>query len=163
MFRKTGMILLADLKAKFLLLWTGKFDGDNLLSDLDDSVITVTGKDFTTKYIPQDSEATFAVTDNASYLAADGTDDFWFDGANALLQKTFAELIASTTQRTFVKYTDFEPYNVSAIGILKEGEELTEDDKNRLSSYFKLSVQYWGIEFSEYGYFKDNRDWIFPE
>jgi hypothetical protein len=52
---------------------------------------------------------------------------------------------------------------VSAIGILKEDALLTEDDKNKLSQYFKLSVQYWGIDFSEYGYFKDNRDWIFPE
>ena len=157
------------LRAKFLFLWIGKFNGDNLKNDLGNDVITVTNKDFTTVYIPETSLATFAVPDNATYLGADGADDFWFDAANVLQQKTHADLIASTTLRTFVKYTDFEPYQVSAIGILKEGEVLTTADKIALNKYFKLWVQYWGISLMDSGYMKDNRtfidgysDWYLP-
>jgi uncharacterized protein (TIGR02145 family) len=150
----------AALKAKFLFLWTGKYDGDDLLSDLDSSVITVTGKNWSTKYIPPDTEATFAVPDNATYLAADGTDDWWFNGAGVLQQKTHANLIISTTTRTFIKYADFEPYDVSAIGILKTGEVLTESDKVVLNKFFKLWVQYWGETMMESGYMKDNRTFV---
>ena len=129
-FKSVAIDRLPDsLLTKFLYLWTGKFNGDNLLSDLDTDVITVTGKDFTSTYIPETSTATFAVPNNATYLAADGADDFWFNVADVLQQKTFAELIASATLRTFIKYTDFAPYNVSAIGILKDGEILTDAEK----------------------------------
>jgi len=99
----------------------------------------------------------FNVTDNATYLNADGTDDFWFTAGNVLDQKTFTELIESTTLRTFVKYTDFEPYEISAIGILKAGEVLTEAEQTELDTFFKLWVQYWGTTMSETGYMKDNR------
>lgn len=150
----------ADLLAKFLFLWTGDYDGDNLLSDLGSEVITVTGKDWATTDIPPDTTATFAVPDNATFLAADGTDDFWFDVADTLLQKTHANLISSETMRTFIKYTDFEPYNVSAIGILKDGEVLTDADKILLNKFFKLWVQYWGTTMMDSGYMKDNRTFV---
>ena len=148
------------LLAKFLYLWTGKYDGDDLLSDIDTTVITVTGKDWATPFIPPESTATFAVPDNATFVAADGAEDFWFDVADTLQQKTHAELIASETLRSFVKYTDFEPYNISAIGILKDGEVLTEDDKVVLNIFFKLWVQYWETTMMESGYMKDNRTFI---
>ena len=149
--------LSAELLAKFLFLWTGKYDGDDLLSDLSTDVITVTDKDWITKVIPETSAATFAVPENATYIAADGTDNFWFSALDALLEKTFTNLIESTSLRTFVKYTDFEPYEVSAIGILKEGETLTDADKIELNTYFKLWVQYWSDIMAETGYMKDNR------
>jgi len=41
-----------NLFSKFLFLWTGSFDGDNLLSNLSSDVITVTDKDFATNKIP---------------------------------------------------------------------------------------------------------------
>jgi len=146
-----------SLKAKFLFLWVGDYDGDNLLDSLGSAaVITVTGKDWLTRYIPPDTSATFSVTDNADFLAADGTDDFWFDAADSLESKIHADLIISETERTFIKYSDFEPYNVYAIGILKDGEVLTETEKNIVSKFFKLWIFYFGT-FSDYGYLKDNR------
>lgn len=155
--KKNGLSV--ALKAKFLFLWNGKFSGSNLLDDINGAVITVTDKDFTTNYIPGDSEATFAVPNTNPFLLADGGDDFWFIDF-VLQQKTLADLIASTTVRSFIKYADFEPYNVSAIGILKAGESLTEEDKISLNRYFKLWVQYWGETMLESGYMKDNRTFI---
>jgi hypothetical protein len=146
-----------ELLAKFLLIWAGKYSDDNLSSELDSSVIVCTGKDFLTQHIPESSEATFALTDNATNIAADSSDHFWFDSEGTLQQKIFADLIASSTQRTFIKYTDFEPYNVSMIGILKEEAVLTEDDKVLLTRIFKLWTQYWGEVLMEQGYMKDNR------
>lgn len=146
----------AALRAKFLYLWSGKFSGDNLLSDLGAEVITVTSKDFSTRYIPPASSATFAVPDNATFLAADGSDDFWFDGSNVLQAITHADLIASETLRTFVKYADAEPYNVYGIGILKEGETLSDAEKNKLNTFFKLWAEYWGV-MMDTGHMKGNR------
>ena len=148
----------AALKAKFLFLWTGKYDGDNLLSDLDSTVITVTDRDWITIQIP-DTIATFNVPANATYLAADGTDDVWFDSSDNLNLLNFLQLIAGNPQRTFVKCTDFEPYLVSVIGILKTGETISEAEEILLTRYFKLWFLYWG-EPSEYGYMKDNK--LFP-
>lgn len=159
-FNKSIQGLPSTLLVKFEYLWTGKFSGDDLLSDLGPEVITVTGKDFITSYIPDTTTATFAVPDNATFLADDGADDFWFSALNVLQQKIFTELIESTTLRTFIKYTDFEPYSISIIGILKDGEVLTEADKVILNKYFKLWVQYWGETMMESGYMKDNRTFI---
>jgi hypothetical protein len=146
-----------ELRNKFLYLWSGSYTGDNLRDSLgSESVISVSGKDWTTKQIPPETAATFTVPDNATFLAADGADNFWFDGSDLLQQKTHADLILSTTQRTFVKYSDFDPFNVYSIGILKDGEILTDDDKIELNKYFKLWAEYWG-EFMDSGYMKDNR------
>lgn len=145
------------LLAKFLYLWTGRYSGDNLLSDIDTAVITVTGKDWTGLIIPSTTSATFAVPNNATYIAADGIDDFWFDAADAPQAITHADLIASETMQTFVKYNDFDPFNISAIGILKDGEVLTDANKIELNIYFKLWVQYWGTTMMDTGYMKDNR------
>lgn len=150
----------AYLKAKFLYLWTGRYSGDNLLNNLGAEVITVTGKDWSTVYISPDTTATFAVPDNATFLAADGTDDFWFNGSDVLQQKTHAELIESTTTRTFVHYSDEEPYNISGIGILKDGETISESERIILTKYFKLWVQYWSTTMMEVGHLKTNRTLI---
>jgi lysophospholipase L1-like esterase len=144
------------LKNKFLFLWTGNYSSGNLKNSLGSDVITITDKDFTTNIIPSTTTATFAVPDNATYLGADGTDDFWYNNSDVLQQKTFADLIASTTLRSFIKYSDFAPYYIYAIGILKEGEVLTEADKIALNKYFKLWAEYWGV-LMDSGYMKDNR------
>lgn len=152
------------LRDKFLFLWTGGYSGNDLKDRLGSSaVISVTGKDWTTRYIPQNTSATFSVPDNATFLSADG-DNFWFDTLDVRQQKTHADLIASTTMRTFVKYADFEPYNIYAIGILKAGEIITDADKITLNKFFKLWAEYWG-ELMDSGYMKDNRggDSLHPE
>ncbi len=145
-----------SLLAKFQFLWTGEYSGNNLLNDLGSDVITVTGKDWSTKYIPPNTTATFSVPNNATYISADGTDDFWFNSSDVLQQKNHADLIASTTMRTFIKYSDFDPYKVYAIGILKSGETLTSSEENIVSKFFKLWLFYFGT-YSDYGYLKDNR------
>lgn len=150
--KRSSDVLLGDLLFKFLYLWNGRYSGHNSLSNIDETSITVSGKDWSSKHIP-DTSATFSVP--VGYLSAD-TDNFWFSTGTPL-QKTFTELIESATLRTFVKYTDFEPYTISAIGILKPGEVLTEDDKILLTSYFKLWTQYWGETMMDTGYMKDNR------
>lgn len=150
-----GDTLPKELKEKFLFLWTAKV-GDNLANLLGTDQVTITGKDFTTSYITAETEATFAVPDNATYLAADGADDFWFNSSGVLQQKTLTDLISATPQRTFFKYADFAPFNGYALGILKAGESLTDSDKVRLNRYFKLWAEYWG-EFMDSGYMKDNR------
>ena len=150
----------AYLKAKFRYLWTGRYSGDNLLNNLGAEVITVTGKDWSTVYISPDTTATFAVPDNATFLAADGTDDFWFNGSDVLQQKTHTELIESTTLRTFVHYSDEEPYNISGIGILKNGEKISDSEQIILTKYFKLWVQYWSTTMMEVGHLKTNRTLI---
>lgn len=145
------------LRDKFLFLWTGDYDGDNLKDSLgSDAVVTVSGKDWITRYIPQDTEATFSVPDNATFLAADGTDDFWFNASDVLQQKSHGNLIASTTLRTFIKYADFDPYNIYAAGILKAGEVITDAEKVILNRFFKLWANYWGV-LMDSGYTKDNR------
>jgi hypothetical protein len=144
-----------DLLAKFELLWEAGYNGDNLQSIINSDVITVTGKDWTGKFIPETTSATFAVPNNATYLACDGTDDFLFDDEDTLIQNTFADLIGYDPQRTFIKYSDFEPYEVSKWGILKADAVLTDGDKNELSRYFKLHIMYFD-EWNDYGYNKDN-------
>lgn len=146
------------LKDKFLFLWTGRFDGDNLKNDLGSGVITVTNKDFSTLSIPSTSSATFAVPDNATYLAADGTDDFWFDSGDTLQQKTFDDLIGTDNPRTIIKYSNYAPYRVYWIGILKTGETLSDADKDALSRYFQLWMYYFSDELNDNGYLKDNRN-----
>ena len=147
----------AALRAKFLFIWIGKYDGDNLKDDLGGAaVVTVTGKDWTTNFIPPTTAATFAVPDNATFLAADGADDFWFNAGNTLLQKTHTNLIASTTTRTFIKYADTAPHNVIGIGILKTGEVLSAGEIIKVNRYFRLWAEYWG-EMMDSGYMKSNR------
>lgn len=149
--RKFG--LSPALLAKFILLFDGKYDGDNLANDLGDGIIEVTGKDWSTKYIPETS-ATFKVSESIATLL--GNDGFWVvDGVRQ--DKTFTQLIESTTLTTFVKYSDFEPYMIQAIGILKAGESITESDEKELTRFFKLWFLYFGDPPRDYGYMKDNR------
>jgi len=154
--RGGGCFLPLALRSKFLFLWTGNISGNRLLNDLGTGYITITDKDFTSRYLPYISEATFSVPDNSTYKDADGTDDFWFDSSDVLKNVTISDLIASSTEHTFVKYSDFDPFHIYAIGILKNGVTLTEAEKNTISSLFKLWIFYFGT-LSDFGYYKDNR------
>ena len=139
----------------FEFLWiAGNFDGDNLLSSLDTDVLTVTGKDFSTDYIPVTSAATFAIPDTATYKDAD-TDNFWHTGAT-ILQKTVTQLITTDNNRTFVKYADEAPHHITAIGILKQSVTLNDAQKDRFSGFFWLWLYYFGV-FNDYGHLKENR------
>ena len=148
-------LLKSTTKAKFLFLWTGKFDGNNLLSDLDSSVITVTGKDFASSYIPSTSAATFAIPDNVTYKTAD--EDLFWNTSGTVLQKTTAQLVEFDYTRTLIKYSNNSPYNIQAIGILKTGEVLTATEIDEVHKYFRLWI-YWSGVLNANGYIKGNRD-----
>ena len=130
----------------------------------DPDTLIVTGKDWTTPYIPPETTATISIPNDSKYIQADnGYDNFWLDPyfeIPVLNQITHAELIVSETERTFVKYSDQEPYNIYAIGILKAGVTLTEAEKTLLSKYFWLWVQYWSTTLLGAGHLKTNRTLI---
>lgn len=140
---------------KVLYLWTGKFDGDNLLSDIDDTVITVKDKDFSTSYIPYTSAATFAVPNNATFKAADD-DLMWFNSSGTPKTIAVKQLVNFDYTRTIIKYDDESPYHIRAIMILKDGETLTDDEIDDLHKDFALWI-YWAGTENELGHQKDNR------
>lgn len=143
---------------KFLFLWTGQFDSeDNLLSDLSSDDITITDKDFSTTYIPDESGlmARFNTPNTTNYQSAD-EDNLWFDSGGGLRDVSVEELYESNYTRTFVEFDDNSPYNVNAIGILKEGETLTQSELNAIHDYFKLPL-FWSGRLNAYGHLKSNR------
>jgi hypothetical protein len=155
--RRSGSIitsgLTAPLEAKFLFIWMGTYNGDNLKNILSGGDIVVTGKDFAGNYIPSTSVATFAIPNSASFINAD-TDSFWYSGA--ILQKTTAQLVATDPQRTILKYDNDSPYDIRWIGILKLGETLTSADRDELTTYCELWYLYFD-EWNDLGYGKENR------
>jgi hypothetical protein len=144
----------ADLLDLMLFFWGGSVSGDNLRNKFNTNIITVTNKDFTSRYIPPTSSATFAAPDIAAYKTAD-EDNFWYDVGGNVLEKTVADLYGATTERTIIKYSPTEPYNVYWICILKSGVVLTDAQKDEFSKQFTLWLYYFG-ELNDYGVYKDN-------
>jgi uncharacterized protein (TIGR02145 family) len=116
--------------------------------------IAITGKDFTTAYIPDSSTATFKLQADAD-LIADDADNLWFTGG---VQKSVSlqNLINRDYTKTIIKFNHSSPYQVSAIGILKSGVTLTPAQVDKLHSDFELWL-FWSGVFNDYGYLKDNR------
>jgi len=145
----------AELLAKFEILWAGQVDGNRLLSSVAGSHIDVNDKDFFTSYIPSTAAATFQLQDVPRYKAAD-TDHLWFDELGNIRQVTFDELIDVDYQSTVVRYSNFAPYSVSWIGLLKADEVLTQQQINQLHFYFHLNIMWSGF-YNDFGSLKDNR------
>ena len=151
-----------DLAAKFLFLWTGKYDEGGIANDLGTDIITVVDKDWTTKHIPADSTAKFTLPATQAYTDAD-TDGFWTDG-----ECDVTRLVSYDPERTFVQYSDHPPHDIQKIGVLKADAVLTEADENELSRYFRLPWWRFGY-FNYYGWWKANmladevREWEAPE
>ena len=142
------------LQEKFVFLWSGKFDGDNLKNDFGTDSIVVADKDFATTYIPGTSSATFKLPSEGKYYAAD-SDGFWFtDEVQRSL--TVTDLNGYDLSRTFIKYSDSYPYNIQLIGILKWDVVLTTSEINSLYGYFRLPV-FWSGLFNQNGFIKGNR------
>jgi len=152
-FQRKTIGLSQEIQSKFLYLWTGKFSGNNLLSDLDSNIITVTGKDFSSKYIPSTTAATFRIPNDQDFIDAD-SDNIWYQ--DDFRQVTAEELVTYDFSRTIVKYSNVGPHNISAIGILKYGETLTANELNAVFKYFELSV-YWNDSYNDNGRIKENR------
>src|SRR4030042_4300876 len=139
----------------FEFLWIGNFVGDNLKNEYGNDYITVYNKDFSTSYIPSTSSSSFSIPNNSTYLAAD-EDSFWFSLASQLRYVTAEELVSYDFSRTIVWYDADSPYNIRAIGILKEGLVLTQDYIDALCEDFHLSVL-WNDSYNDYGELKGNR------
>lgn len=143
---------LADL---FSVLWTTIVVGNELPS-LDGNNIVIADKDFSvTNYIPSDSLATFSLPDIEA-LKTDDEDGLWYDAEGVARQVTVQDLISQDYTRTLVKYSNFEPYNIDWIGILKSTAEPTAQQLNLLHRYFQLWFL-WAGTINDYGVLKDNR------
>lgn len=143
----------------FEFLWIGEVQGNFLMDATRGLWITVHDKDFTGSFIPADSTATFQMFSTPDLINADEPDHFWYDNMGNGLQKTVTQLIDSDPTRTVVKYSVVEPYDITAIGLLKAGVALTEEQMNLLHHDFLLWV-FWSGVFNDFGYVKDNK--IFP-
>jgi len=144
--------LSSDLLAKFLALWEVQSDGSlKNIAGSDD--LTINNKDWSGSYIPYTSSATFNIPNTVDFQNAD-SDNLWYN--SGVLDVTVNDLVDTNWSRTFVKYSNTSPYNITKFGILKSGETLTDSDKNNLSAYFMLDIYYFGV-WNDYGYLKENR------
>lgn len=144
------------LKAKFLALGDFEIVSGELINILGTGNLVVTGTEWAGKIMLSNETATIAIPNDADFIAADGTDAFWYD--STIQQKTAYELISTFNSRTFIKYTnelnDDDLHELSYWGILKDGETLTQTDENNLSAYFDLDVYYFGY-LNDYGVIKE--------
>jgi hypothetical protein len=117
---------------------TGKINGD---------ILTVGGSA---------GSYTFQIPQTASYKNAD-TDFIWIRNDGTTWRTTTeAELVGYDFSRTLVKYANESPYAISEIWILKAGETLTDDEKDKLTIYLSLWEFFFGT-FNENGFLKENR------
>jgi len=116
--------------------------------------IKITGKDFSTNYIPSTSTAVFSLPDNATLIADDLANQFWF--RPTIRNRTTAQLVAYDLSRTIIKYDNTAPYHIRWIGVLKSDVILTQDQKDKLSQSFQLWAWYFGV-YNAHGYLKANR------
>ena len=124
-------------------LWIGNISGNKMFSIFDSRYITISGKDFSSSFIPSTSAATFTLPNYADYIA-DDLDGFWFtDGVSNV--KTAAELANPMLSRTVIFYSDDLPFNIYAIGLLRNGVVLTDAQREQLVRDFNLWLFYTEI------------------
>lgn len=143
------------IAGKMSVLWLGEVDGNYLINSEGDNDILITGKDFTESYIPATSSATFSLPDVAS-LKSDDEDNLWYSAGGDIQQLTVNDLISEDYERTVVKYSNFSPYNIYWIGLIKSGETFTNAELNLLHYYFELWILWSGFLVSK-GKLKGNR------
>jgi hypothetical protein len=130
-----------DWYGLFNMIWMeGNYDGDNLKNTLTGSNITITGKDFSTDYIPITSNAIFGFS----------------------TPKTALELVSEDYPNILVKYDNTAPHHIRMIGVLKDGITLTQPELDQLHQLFDLWI-WWSGEWNDYGVLKDNRNIEVPE
>jgi hypothetical protein len=128
------------LKSLMCFLWVGNIDHNHLLSILDWRYITISGKDFASSFIPSISAATFTLPNDADYIAAD-LDGFWFAGGVSKIL-TVGDLANCMLSRTLILYNNAPPFNVYAIGILKDTTILNNIQREQLGHDFQLWLFY---------------------
>jgi len=142
--------------SRFDFFYIGGLNGDTLKDITGNGYdITITGKDFSSDYIPYTSEATFQIPDNAT-LKVDDTDYLWFDRNGVVRNVEVSELVGYDFARTIIKYDNSTPYHIRFIGILKSGVTLTAAQVDRLHTYFELPLFWSGVE-NVNGVIKGNR------
>lgn len=146
----------AKWKNLMSFIWTGLNYQQYLISSfLDRRKITITNRDFITNYIPESSTAIFKLQADTDFIA-DDTDNLWFDGAGNQKSVTNADLYDNDYGRTAIKCSHTAPYDVTAVGLIKNTVILTADQNNKLHEDFELWI-FWSGVWSDYGHFKDNR------
>ncbi len=142
------------LKSLCDFLWIGQIVGNDLISETDGRKIAITGKDFITTYIPYSSVATFKLPLDPDFVA-DDTDGLWFTGGvqNSV---TTSNLVDTDFARSIIKFQNEDPYDISAIAILKSTVTLTSAQIDQLSQTFYLWL-FWSGFYNDNGYLKDNR------
>lgn len=139
----------------FSYLWIGTVSGLYLVSERPDQrKITITSKDFTSDYIPYSSSSTFSLPADSDFIA-DDTDNLWFT-AGVPNSVSVSDLADSDYSRTLVKCSHEDPYDITAIGLLRNALTLTASQTNQIHQYFQLWI-YWSGYYNDYGYLKDNR------
>jgi hypothetical protein len=140
----------------FHFLWVAgvSTDHDNFLVSIlpDKREITITGKDFITNYIPGTSAATFKLQADTD-LITDDIENLWFTGS--VQNDTMVSDLIGGVYHTLVWYSNSFPYNIYAIGILKNGVILTAAQINLLHTDFLLWM-FWSGLLNNYGYLKNN-------
>jgi len=130
--------------------------GNDLVSILSDHrKIAITGKDFTTNYIPYTSTSTFKLVADADMIT-DDADLLWFTSGGSQEAVTVARIVDYDYTRTVVFYDNDSPYDIRAIGILKSTVTLTSSQLNRLHRDFSLWM-FWSGSYNENGFAKENR------
>jgi hypothetical protein len=141
----------------FDFLWTGEVDGNYLISDTDGRRIEIIGRDFFGDYIPETSGATFRLQADADFIVDDCTDYLWFNYLTSTQRDVTLTEMISDNYRTLVKYSNTAPFNITAIGLIKDSVILTQAMIDIFSSSFDLWL-FWSGVYNDYGYLKDNRN-----
>jgi|WetSurSiteA1Bulk_404760.scaffolds.fasta_scaffold91955_2 hypothetical protein len=132
-----------DIKHLFSFLWVGGISGNYLYSITDNRRMTIIGKDFSDDYIPSTSLATFTMPNDADYVA-DDLDNFWFTAGVSNI-KTPTQLANPMLSRTTIFYNNDIPFDIYAIGLLKNATVLTDAQREQLGNDFQLWLFYTEI------------------
>jgi len=133
-------------KDYFSFLWIGRtsfYNPDYLISESPDRrAITVLGRDFDTTYIPGGSTALFTLPTDVDFIA-DDLDNLWFTGG--LQNNVTVDELITGDYRTVVKYANDSPYDISAIGLLRNDAIFTLELENELACDFDLWLFWLGL------------------
>lgn len=153
--KNNARLLPSDLISLFSVLYLGDISGNALTDVIGGNDFTITGKDFSTNYIPATSTATFSLSNNAALKVDDGFDGAWFDDAGTSKQLTVTQLLNNDFSRTLIKFSNIAPYDIQWIGLLDDAATPTNSQWNRLHTYFQLHL-YWSGVFNDFGVQKEN-------
>jgi hypothetical protein len=147
----------------FDYLWLGDIQGNYMMNSLGDGrKITIIGKDWvsnpdpTSNIIPGSSTCRLNLDHDADYILDDCTDYLWFECLTGIQRNTTPLELISDNYRTLVKYRETPPFDISAIGLLKDSVILTDAIIDEISEDFRLWIL-WSQIWNDNGFIKNNR------